>query len=76
MSLKPKKVSEIKKIEEKMKTKASRMNSLNVLPPYTMIVSEWIKTIYIKGFVNKINECYKSISKEPHIAVYGTGRNT
>ena len=51
---------------------------MSILPPYTMIVSEGIKTepIYIKGFVNKINECYKSISKEPHIAVYGTGRNT
>ena len=39
LKVKPKKVIEIKKIEEKMKTKASRMNSLNVLPPYTMIVS-------------------------------------
>ncbi len=62
MSLKPKKVSEIKKIEEKMKAKASKMNSLEKLPPYTMIVSEGIKTepIYIKGFVNKINERYKT----------------
>lgn len=78
MSLKPKKVSEIKKIEEKMKAKASKMDSLNKLPPYTMIVSEGIKTepIYIQGFVNKINEHYKSISREPHIVVYGTGRNT
>lgn len=78
MSLKPKKVSEIKKIEQKMKAKASKMNSLNKLPPYTMIVSEGIKTepIYIKGFVEKINARYKNISKEPHIVVYGTGRNT
>ncbi len=78
MSLKPKKVSEIKKIEEKMKAKASKMNSLEKLPPYTMIVSEGIKTepIYIKGFVNKINERYKNFSPKPHISVYGTGRNT
>lgn len=78
MSLKPKKVSEIKKIQEKMKSKASKMDSLNKLPPYTVIVSEGIKTepIYIRGLVNKINEKYKNISKEPHIVVYGTGRNT
>ena len=78
MSLKPKKVSEIKKIEAKLKAKASKMDSLNKLPPYTMIVSEGVKTepFYIQGFVDKVNERYKSISKEPHIVVYGTGRNT
>lgn len=78
MSLKTKKVSEIKKIEAKMKTKASKMDSLNKLPPYTMIVSEGVKTepIYIQGFVDKVNEHYKGISKKPHIVVYGTGRNT
>ena len=61
-----------------MKSKASKMDSLNKLPPYTVIVSEGIKTepIYIRGLVNKINEKYKNISKEPHIVVYGTGRNT
>lgn len=31
MSLKPKKKSEVKKIEEKMKTKSSKMNSMNIL---------------------------------------------
>lgn len=78
MSLKPKKKSEIRKIEEKMKSKASKMNSMNILPPYTMIVCEGIKTepLYINGLVDKINERFKSISREPHIAVYGTGRNT
>ena len=78
MSLKPKKVSEIKKIEAKLKAKASKMDSLNKLPPYTMIVCEGVKTepFYIQGFVDKVNERYKSISKEPHIVVYGTGRNT
>ena len=78
MSLKPKKHSDIKKMEEKMKAKASKMDTLQELPPYTMIVSEGIKTepLYLKGFVNKINERYKHITKEPHIHVYGTGRNT
>lgn len=78
MSLKPKKKSDLKKIEEKMKVKASKMASMQRLPPYTMIVSEGIKTepIYIKGLVNKVNEKYKNETRNPHIAVYGTGRNT
>lgn len=78
MSLKPKKKGDIRKSEEKMRTKASKMNSMNFLPPYTMIVSEGIKTepFYIKGLVDKVNEQYKSIAREPHIDVYGTGRNT
>ena len=61
-----------------MKAKASKKEPLKKLPPYTIIVSEGIKTepIYIKGFANKINERYKNISKNPHIVVYGTGRNT
>ena len=78
MSLKPKKHSERQKLKEKMKVKASRMNTMNELPLYTMIVSEGVKTepLYLKGFVNKINEKYKYISKEPRIQVYGTARNT
>lgn len=61
-----------------MKAKASKMDTLNELPPYTMIVSEGIKTepLYLKGFVSKINEKYRHIAREPHIHVYGTGRNT
>lgn len=78
MSLKPKKKSELKKIEAKMKAKSSRMDSLQELPPYTMIVSEGIKTepLYINGLVKKVNEKYKCIAREPHISVYGTGMNT
>lgn len=78
MSLKPKKHSDIQKMKAKMEVKASKMNTLNKLPPYIMIVSEGIKTepLYLQGFVNKINEKYRQISKEPHIGVYGTGRNT
>lgn len=78
MSLKPKKHSDIKKMKEKMTVKPSKMDTLNKLPPYTMIVSEGIKTepLYLEGFVKKINDKYKGISKEPHISVFGTGRNT
>ncbi|MDD6207398.1 MAG: RloB family protein [Clostridiales bacterium] len=78
MSLKPKKKSELKKIEEKMKAKESKMDTKKMLPPYTMIVSEGVKTEpnYLRGFVSKINAKYKDITKENHIEVYGTGRNT
>ena len=44
MSLKPKKKSDIKKIEEKMKNKESKMATKELLPKYTMIVSEGIKS--------------------------------
>lgn len=78
MSLKPKKKSDLKKIQNKMKLKESKMNTKQLLPPYTMIVSEGTKTepIYLRRFVSKINEKYKDIVKENHIDVYGTGRNT
>lgn len=78
MSLKPKKKSDVKKIKEKMKLKASKMDTKEMLPVYTMIVSEGIKTepIYLNAFVSKINEKYRNMTKEKHIEVYGTGRNT
>ena len=78
MSLKPKKKSDLKKIENKMKRKESRMNTKESLPPYTMIVSEGTKTepIYLRGFASKINEKYKDLVRENHIEVYGTGNNT
>lgn len=78
MSLKPKKKSEIKKIQEKMIQEQKRIEFQNQLPPYTMIVSEGIKTepIYLNGFVKKINDKYKGLIREPRIVVYGTGRNT
>lgn len=77
MSLKPKKKSDLKKVQEKMKVKESKMNTKELLPPYTMIVSEGKKTepIYLRGFVARINAKYKNIVKENHIEVYGTGRN-
>lgn len=51
-----------------MKVKASKMASMQHLPPYTMIVSEGIKTepIYIKGLVNKVNE---NIRMKPGIRI-------
>lgn len=54
------------------------MDTLQKLPPYTMIVSEGIKTepLYLQGFVKRINEKYKAISKEPHILVYGIGNES
>ena len=78
MSLKPKKKSDAKKITAKMKARESRMGTKEYLPPYTLIVSEGVKTepLYLEGFVRRINERYKDIAKESHIVVYGTGRNT
>lgn len=78
MSLKPKKKSEIKKIQEKMAQKQRQIEFQNQLPPYTMIVSEGIKTepLYLNGFVKKINDKYKGLIRESRIVVYGTGRNT
>lgn len=78
MSLKPKKKSEQEKIIQKIKAKERKMDIMNVLPPYTMIVSEGTKTepYYLNGFVGKINDKYKKITSEKRIEVYGTGRNT
>lgn len=63
MSLKPKKKSDLKKIEAKMKAKESKMNTRTMLPPYTMIISEGIKTepIYLRGFVSRINYCWSLV---------------
>ena len=52
-----------------MKQKQSKMNTKYQLPPYTLIVSEGVKTepLYLNGLVNKINEQYKSIAKEKYL---------
>ncbi|MGN1083588.1 MAG: RloB family protein [Lachnospiraceae bacterium] len=78
MSLKPKKKSEIKKIQEKMVQEQRQIEFQNQLPPYTMIVSEGVKTepLYLNGFAKKINDKYKGLIRETRIVVYGTGRNT
>ncbi|WP_418752509.1 RloB family protein [Frisingicoccus sp.] len=78
MSLKPKKHSDQKKIQAKMKQHESKMATKYQLPPYTLIVSEGIKTepLYLEGFVRKINAQYKGLVKDNHIIIWGTGRNT
>ncbi len=80
MSLKPKKYSERKKkdLAEKMKTQKSTTGTKTKLPPYTLIVSEGVKTepLYLKGLVDKINAQFKDLTRNGHIYIYGTGRNT
>lgn len=78
MSLKPKKHSDQKRIEEKLKQKKSKMETKHQLPPYTLIVCEGIKTepLYLQGFIRRINSQYKDIAKEDHIVIWGTGKNT
>lgn len=78
MSLKPKKHSDQKKIQAKMKQHESKMATKYQLPPYTLIVSEGIKTepLYLEGLVRKINAQYKGLVKDNHIIIWGTGRNT
>ena len=63
MSLKPKKHSDQIKIAEKMKQKQSKMNTKYQLPPYTLIVSEGVKTepLYLNGrkaYIKKLNEYF------------------
>ena len=57
MSLKPKKHSDIIKIQEKMEQAKSQMETKYQLPPYTMIVSEGTKTepFYLRGFIKNSN---------------------
>lgn len=79
MSLKPKKVSEIKKEQAKLNEKMKRKKKtlLDNIPPYTFIVSEGIKTevAYITGFVSAINKKYSNFTTGDMIKVKGTGRN-
>lgn len=80
MSLKPKKISEIKKEQEKINAKMYKKQKelLNVPPPYTYIVSEGTKTEpnYIKGLAKAINSKFADLSSGNRIIVRGTGRNT
>lgn len=79
MSLKPKKVSEIKKEQEKLneKMRAKKKVLLDDIPPYTFIVSEGIKTevAYITGFASAINKKYADFTTGEMIKIKGTGRN-
>lgn len=80
MSLKPMKVSEQRKNQEKINAKMHKRKKelLDDLPPYMYIVSEGTKTEpnYIKGFADAINAKYYEFSSGPRIYVRGTGRNT
>lgn len=78
MRFKEKKSGDQKKLKAKMQPKASRMGTRDMLPPYTLIVSEGTKTepYYLQGFADKINRQYRDISGANHIVIFGTGRNT
>ncbi len=79
MSLKPMKVSDLAKNQKRINEKLQRKKKLLLddLPPYTVIVSEGVKTevAYINGFVAAINKKYAKFSKRERIFVKGTGRN-
>lgn len=79
MSLKPKKVSEIKKEQAKLNEKMKKKKKvvLDDIPPYTFIVSEGIKTevAYMSGFASAINEKYSNFTTGERIKVKGTGKN-
>lgn len=79
MSLKPKKVSEVKKEQAKLNEKMKRKKKmiLDDIPPYTFIVSEGIKTevAYIQGFASAINKKYANFTTGEMVKIKGTGRN-
>ncbi len=79
MSLKPKKVSEIKKEQSKLNEKMKKKKKvlLDDIPPYTFIVSEGVKTevAYITGFATAINKKYANFTTGEMIKIKGTGRN-
>lgn len=79
MSLKPKKVSEIKREQSKLNKKMNKRKKtlLDDIPPYTFIVSEGIKTevAYISGFASAINRKYADFTTGEMIKIMGTGRN-
>lgn len=79
MSLKPKKVSEVKREQAKLNDKMKKRKKilLDDLPPYTFIVCEGIKTevAYITGFASAINKKYANFTTGELIKTKGTGRN-
>lgn len=64
-----------KKMERKRKIS---FDSLQMLPPYTFIVTEGSKTEpnYLNGFAAQINAKYRNFSQGELIKVEGVGRNT
>ena len=79
MSLKPKKVSEIRREQAKLNDKMQKKKKalLDDIPPYTFIISEGIKTevAYITGFASVINKKYENFTTGEMIKIKGTGRN-
>ena len=76
MSLKSKKASDQRKINEKMQRRKKEL--LDDLPLFTYIICEGVKTEpnYISGFANLINNKYRDMSSGKRIIVKGTGMNT
>lgn len=80
MSLKPLKVSEQKRNQDKINAKMQKKKKelLDELPPYTFIISEGTKTEpnYISGLTDIVNQKFSEFTSGPRILVKGTGRNT
>lgn len=78
MTLRPAKYSDEKKLKEKIQNKQREKEKRHKLPPYTLIISEGIKTEvhYITGLVKLINMKYSELIDADRIKVFGTGRNT
>lgn len=77
LSNKPLKHSDAKKLQ-KLMSRPPRSVGNRFIPPYTLIVSEGVKTEpnYIKSVADIINEKCGDISRHDRIKVYGTGMNT
>lgn len=79
MSLKPRKVSDVKREQQKLNEKMNKKKKtlLDDLPPYMFIISEGVKTevTYMKGFADVINKKYSDFSTGNRIQIKGTGKN-
>lgn len=80
MSLKPLKVSDQKRNQDRINAKMQKQKRelIDNPPPYMYIISEGIKTEpnYISELVKAINIKYFDLSSGVRILVQGTGRNT
>lgn len=80
MSLKPLKISDQRKKQEKINAKMEKRKKelIDEPPPYMYIVSEGTRTEpnYIRGLSKSINSKYSDLSSGNCIVVKGTGRNT
>lgn len=80
MSLKPKKVSEVKRSREELNAKMQKKKKTvqETPPPFMYVVSEGTKTEpnYIIGIAKEINAKYYNLASCQRIVVQGVGRNT